>query len=201
MLLEALALDVADVRLSLARGLHFPAEHGGIACLSLMLDFIEHGTYPPWWEGAFVDTELRQREKTFDICKAAMVKAVVEVAGEEKNEDVLWDDSETDKPGGVLVFKMVEWLKAYAVAAGNEGINGKQPEGSITANRDDLAICASLALGNLSRRGQCHQESFRTGCLSANHQRNMRLFYLQHRTTWHQFLHHLLCCRCRPISK
>lgn len=77
-------------------------------------------------------------EKKFDICKAALIKAIVEVAGEEKNEDVLWDETEEDQPGGAFVCRMVEWIRSCA--------NGS------TAGRDDLVICATLSLGNLARR-------------------------------------------------
>ena len=98
MFLESLALDVEDFRLSLARGLHFPAEHDGVSCLSCMLSFVETGCYHPLWhEGDFPD--VKGHEKAFEICKGAMIKAIVEVSGEEKNEDVLWDEEDPEKPG------------------------------------------------------------------------------------------------------
>lgn len=99
-LIESLCIDVEDVRLSLARGLAFPdGEHGGVACLSDLLTFVDKGDYPPFWS---VESpgDLAAKEKAFDLGKAAIVKAIVEVAGEEKNTDTLWDDSEPDKPGG-----------------------------------------------------------------------------------------------------
>ncbi|KIM87000.1 hypothetical protein PILCRDRAFT_815433 [Piloderma croceum F 1598] len=133
--LESLSLDVEDVRLSLARGVPFPAEHNGVLCLSNILDFIEKGDYPPLWSSSDIDAGL---EKKFDICKAALIKAIVEVAGEDKNEDVLWDETEADHPGGQFVCRMVNWIKTYA--------------GRGTADRDDLVICATLSLGNLARR-------------------------------------------------
>lgn len=135
-LLESLALDSEDVRLSLARGVPFPAEHNGVPCLSNILDFIERGDYPPLWSSSVIDSGL---EKKFDICKAALIKAIVEVAGEDKNEDVLWDETEEERPGGAFVCRMVHWIKTYT--------------GGSTAVRDDLIICASLSLGNLARRG------------------------------------------------
>lgn len=146
-LIESLSLDVEDVRLSLARGLSFPAEHGGVPCLSAMLDFIECGSYSPLW---YVDDEVPQserkrREKAFDICKAAVIKAVVEVSGEERNEEVLWDDSVVGKPGGEFVSRMVDWIKRYVTDKENAGNE---------VDRDDLVICATLSLGNLSRRGR-----------------------------------------------
>jgi hypothetical protein len=156
MLIESLALDIEDVRLSLARGFNFPAEHNGIPCLNSMLDFIENGDYHPlWYTDSEVDeVEQKKRERSFDICKAAIIKVVVEVAGEDKNEEVLWDDSEK---GGDFVKRMVAWIKGYAAGRSE----GKVPEGFIEGPgsdpnlriRDDLVICASLSLGNLSKRG------------------------------------------------
>jgi hypothetical protein len=89
------------------------------------------------WSSSGLDSGF---EKKFDICKAALIKAIVEVAGEDKNEEVLWDETEEDQPGGLFVGRMVHWIKAYA--------------GGGTAGRDDLIICATLSLGNLARRGQ-----------------------------------------------
>ncbi|KAJ7063257.1 hypothetical protein C8F01DRAFT_1132210 [Mycena amicta] len=146
-LIESLSLDVEDVRLSLARGLNFPAEHGGVSCLCTILDFIEKGDYPVFWQSAFPEAERKRRERVFDNCKAALIKSVVEVAGEERNEDVLWDDSEENKPGGEFVCRMVHLIEKY-VADTEESVPGKDS----FAGRDDLVICASLSLGNLARR-------------------------------------------------
>lgn len=143
--LESLALDVEDIRLSLGRGFVFPAEHQNIPCLSLMLNFIEQGSYAPLWyvqhETSLDDSEVRGREKAFDDCKAAVIKAVVEVSGEEKNADVVCDDSEETYPGGRFVCRMVNWIRAFVSA------------GSCGNLRDDMVICATLALGNLTRKG------------------------------------------------
>ncbi|KAI0637070.1 hypothetical protein C8Q77DRAFT_1095851 [Trametes polyzona] len=137
-LIESLCLDVEDVRLSLARGLTFPdGEHGGVACLSELLTFVEKGDYPPYWSSESPG-ERAAKEKGFDLGKGALVKAIVEVAGEEKNTDTLWDDSEADKPGGAFVSRMVEWIRTHKSL--KEG------------NRDDLIICATLSLGNICRR-------------------------------------------------
>lgn len=135
-LLESLTMDVEDIRLSLARGLSFPAEHGGVACLSEMLTFIEYGApfYPP-------DSDQASREKFFGQCKAAVVRAVVEVAGDEKNIDVLWDESDSNLPGGEFVGKLISWIKIHK--------NIKE------GGRDDLVICATISLGNILRRGMC----------------------------------------------
>jgi hypothetical protein len=143
-LLEALALDDEDVRLSLARGTSFPDEHGGVRCLGEMLEFIEHGDYHPLWKD--LPGDGAQRERTFDFCKAALIKAIVEIAGEEKNVDVLWDDSDEKQPGGALVGQMAQWIKKH-----------KDLKDS---NRDDLLVCATLTLGNLLRHGASHPLSF-----------------------------------------
>ncbi|KAJ7097972.1 hypothetical protein B0H15DRAFT_823645 [Mycena belliarum] len=150
-LIESLSLDVEDVRLSLARGLNFSAEHGGVPCLCTILDFIENGDYPPFWQTALPEADRKRREKVFDNCKAALIKSVVEVAGEERNEDVLWDDSEDNKPGGEFVCRMVHLLKKY-VADMDRAMPGAGVAKDSYAGRDDLAICASLSLGNLARR-------------------------------------------------
>ena len=133
-LLESLSLDVEDVRLSLARGLTFPDEHDGVPCLSDMLNFLDCGEYPPWWAG---DPDRAGYERSFENCKAGIIKAVVEVAGEQKNTDILWDESEDDKPGGEFVSWMIRWIRK-ADQKGKEG----------------LVICATLAVGNLVRRGE-----------------------------------------------
>ncbi|KAH7916041.1 hypothetical protein BJ138DRAFT_1229379, partial [Hygrophoropsis aurantiaca] len=144
--IESLALDVEDVRLSLARGFQFPAEHNGVPCLSSMLDFIETGNYAPLWyvqddnnlENGL--SEVRSKEKAFDDCKAAVIKAVVEVSGEDKNVDVLCDDSDEERPGGDFVSRLVGWIRSFV------------GEGNHSNARDDLVICATLSLGNLTRR-------------------------------------------------
>ncbi|KAG9318442.1 hypothetical protein JVU11DRAFT_533 [Chiua virens] len=142
--IESLALDVEDIRLSLARGFVFPAEHQNIPCLSAILDFIEQGSYAPLWyvqhDTGLDDSEVRSQEKAFDDCKAAVIKAVVEVSGEEKNTDVLCDDSEEIYPGGKFISRMVNWVRVFVTAGSHGNL------------RDDMVICATLALGNLTRR-------------------------------------------------
>jgi hypothetical protein len=139
-LLEALCLDAEDIRLSLARGVSFPdGEHGGVRCIEELCAFMERGSYPPYWAFESPQEQARRR-KAFDFCKAALVKGLVEVAGEEKNTDVLWDDSEKEKPGGSLVSILVSWIKEHKSLG---------PEA-----REDLLICATLCLGNLVRRGR-----------------------------------------------
>lgn len=136
--IESMSMDDEEVRLSLARGLTFPSEHGGIPCLSDMLAFVDRGDYPPYWSED--PTEKAARQKGFDHCKAAIIKSIVELAGEEKNTDVLWDDSDPEKPGGEFVNTLVHWIRTHK--------NIK------ATNRDDLLICATLSIGNLVRHGK-----------------------------------------------
>lgn len=136
-ILESMAMDNEEVRLSLARGINFPEEHGGIPCLADMLAFVDRGDYPPYWSD---DPERASYEKGFDRCKAATIKSIVELAGEEKNTDVLWDDSDATKPGGVFIDTMVQWIRKHKSLKETE--------------RDDLIICATLSIGNLVRHGQ-----------------------------------------------
>jgi hypothetical protein len=143
-LIESLALDEQDVRLSLARGLDQPAEHDGIPCFKQMIEFIERGIVSPDWAGAWPSEEVERKRKSFGVFKGAIIKAVVEVTGEEKNEEVIWDTSDETNPGGTFISKMVQWLSIYA---------NDEATHEVLEDREDLAICASLSLGNLTRRG------------------------------------------------
>lgn len=164
MLIESLALDVDDIRVSLARGSQSPTEHNDIPCLSVILDFIEQASYPTSWTYAALDeTDRKHKEKTFNICKAALIKAVVEVAGEDRNADILWDSSKSEIPGGNFVHKMVDWLKRYVKDLDNTTPEHFSSTQSIF-DREDMVICASLSLGNLARQGQSFKPS-ETGVL------------------------------------
>jgi hypothetical protein len=139
-LIESLSLDIEDFRLELTRMTCYPSSKQPLPCISIIMDFIESGSYPPLWGSSIFDEVARTgKEKAFDICKAALVKAVVEVFGEEKNEEILWKSGDLEIPGGEFVKRMVDWIKQYA---------------DVESNRDDLAICASLSLGNLTRKGE-----------------------------------------------
>jgi hypothetical protein len=138
-LIESLSLDIEDFRLELARMTCYPSNQP-LSCISIIMDFIEKGSYPPLWRSSIFEEVARTaKEKAFDICKAALIKAVVEVFGEEKNEEILWKSGDLENPGGEFVRRMVDWIKQYA---------------DVQSNRDDLAICASLSLGNLTRKGE-----------------------------------------------
>lgn len=145
-LIESFALDVEDFRLELARATCYPEKDKPVRCFHALVQFIEEGSYPDLWKNPlFEESERKAWEKRFDNCKGALIKAFVEVFGEEKNEDELWKSANTDKPGGDLVATMVEWIKSYA--------NRPRLNGSSTTIRDDMTICASLSLGNLTRKG------------------------------------------------
>ncbi|KAF8959042.1 hypothetical protein BDZ97DRAFT_2045486 [Flammula alnicola] len=142
-LIESLSLDVEDFRLELARASCYPEDTKAVPCLTTILHFIEYGAYPPLWKSPiFDDADRKNKEKAFDICKAALIKSVVEVFGEEKNEDVLWNDSDPAHPGGLFVERFVQWIKGYIETV----------EARSGSYRDDMAICASLSLGNLVRK-------------------------------------------------
>ena len=135
--LERLALDFEEVKVALARGYVSP-ENGSDSTLARMLAFIEHGAYPPFWSDV-AQEELEKMQKGFDMCKAAVIRAVVEVAGDDKNTTVLWDKSKEGKPGGEFVDTMVRWIRTHKDLDKSE--------------RDDLLVCALVNLGNLCRNG------------------------------------------------
>lgn len=149
-LFESLALDVEEFRHDLAQKTCYAGKNNSISCLNAVLQFIEHGSYPPIWRNPiFDDADREAKEKGFAICKAALIKAVVEVFGEGKNDDVLWTDTDSSQPGGPIVSTMVRWIQEHARTPLTTGL--KQSE---TLARDDMAICASLSLGNLARKGE-----------------------------------------------
>jgi hypothetical protein len=139
-LIESLSLDIEDFRLELARMTCYPTSNQLLPCISIIMNFIENGSYPLLWRSSIFEEVARTaKEKAFDICKAALIKAVVEVFGEEKNEEILWKSGDLENPGGEFVRRMVDWIKQYT---------------DVQSNRDDLVICASLSLGNLTRKGK-----------------------------------------------
>jgi hypothetical protein len=108
-----------------------------------MLEFVEKGQYAPLWyvqsETGLEGGDVSKKEKAFDDCKAAVIKAVVEVSGDDRNLDLLWDDSDDSRPGGEFVSRMIDWIRAFVSDGDND--------------RDDLVICATLSLGNITRGG------------------------------------------------
>lgn len=142
-LVESSSLDVDDVRLALARGM---AENAQPPCFSTLLDFVESADYPPSWRDENVPPEdvIRWR-RSVDLCKTAVIKAVVEVAGDEDNIDVLWNARTLENS---LVPRLLKWLKV-------------EHDKGVDSARDDVVICASLCLGNLARRGK--QDAYVSG--------------------------------------
>jgi hypothetical protein len=140
MTLESLSLDSESIRTAIAGSL---APGTSESALRWILDFVENGDPPP-----YADESGKQRErwmKSLGWCKAALIKAIVTIAGDEKSIRDLWDAESAAKggyPGGWFVEHMRRWVKAFsAPLPGTEIV------------RDDLTICGTLSLGNLARTG------------------------------------------------
>ncbi|TFK76491.1 hypothetical protein BDN72DRAFT_885218 [Pluteus cervinus] len=147
-LIESLSLDVEEVRHSLAKGWRDPGEHRGVPCFSIILDFVEHGMYPPIW--SYISESRRQaNEKVLGMCKGALIKAVVEVAGEDNSDELLWDWNVQDKAQNGFISRLVGWITSYVEDLERPA---GSPPASDSPNRDDLVICASLSLGNIARK-------------------------------------------------
>lgn len=138
MLLESLTLDSEAIRLALASD----ASH-----LRTILRFIEFAQpLPDWRTTDSTGKDKTQWDKTVGLCKGAVIKALVTVAGEDKAVSKLWDDTKLDggsqtAPGGWFVAAMLAWIRQYRNVDPSDA-------------RDDLVICATLTLGNLARRGK-----------------------------------------------
>ncbi|KZO95175.1 hypothetical protein CALVIDRAFT_483060 [Calocera viscosa TUFC12733] len=138
MSLESLALDLPEVRQLLGRS---AASHStGTSYLAEIIRFVEQIQAPPYWS-EHPEKDRKRWEKTLVFCKAAAVKAVIAVSGEDANLDVLWN--EQDESGGWFVKTMLRWIRSY------------KPRSKASVNEedgyDDMAICGTLALGNLAR--------------------------------------------------
>ncbi|KAF8344201.1 uncharacterized protein EI90DRAFT_3028678 [Cantharellus anzutake] len=107
--------------------------------LTQLLVFIERGEPPSYWNDES-ENERKGWGKTFGFCKGAIIRGIVNLAGEEAQVNVLW--GQNDPLGGWFVQKMVHWIKDYPAA-----VEARRDE-----ERDDLVICATLCLGNLARR-------------------------------------------------
>ena len=127
-LIEGMTMDIEVVRFDLAGGM---AEGEEPSCLALMLDFVESAEYLPFWEDGVSTEEVKRRKRAVDFCKTAIIRSIVEVAGEDSNSDALWRDSVQES---VFVSRLLGWLQA-------------------THTHYDLVICATLSLGNLVRQG------------------------------------------------
>ncbi|KAF8520236.1 hypothetical protein BU17DRAFT_46922 [Hysterangium stoloniferum] len=129
--LESLAIDSEDVQDFFARSTDRSSESDPGPLLRQIVDFVEFGDYPPTWKEES-PIERDKLSKAFDMCKAAVIKTVVEVSGAPACIDALWD---LDRPDGWFISRMIGWVKSNANGA-----------------RDDLVICGALSLGNLARK-------------------------------------------------
>ncbi|KAJ1309709.1 hypothetical protein OPQ81_006474 [Rhizoctonia solani] len=135
-LLESLTLDSEVARLAVASN----ANH-----LRTIIRFIEFAQpLPEWRTSDSTGKDKAKWEKTVGLCKGAVIKALVTVAGEDKAISNLWDDTKLyggnqAAPGGWFVAAMLAWIKQYRNVDPSDA-------------RDDLVICATLVLGNLARR-------------------------------------------------
>lgn len=134
-LLESATMDVEDVRTSLARGL---STNERPHCFSTMLDFIEQAQYPHEWVNSIVNHgEVAKMKRVLDLCKTAVIRAVVEVSGEDDNLNILWDIRREESG---FISRLLRWIKeAHDVKSDTV--------------KDDLVICATLCLGNMVRGG------------------------------------------------
>ncbi|CCO33297.1 hypothetical protein BN14_07371 [Rhizoctonia solani AG-1 IB] len=135
-LLESLALDSEAIRLAIASDANL---------LRIIIRFIEFAQpLPEWRTNDSTGKDQAKWDKKVGLCKGAVIKALVIVAGEDKAISNLWDNTKLDggnqaAPGGWFVAAMLAWIKQYRNADPSDA-------------RDDLVICATLALGNLARR-------------------------------------------------
>ena len=109
--------------------------------LTQLLRFIERGeSLSDWSEES--ESDRKGWEKTLGFCKGAIIRGIVNLAGEEGQFNVLWGQNGPHE--GWFVQKMIHWIKDYPAA-----VEARRDE-----ERDDLAICATLCLGNLARKGR-----------------------------------------------
>jgi hypothetical protein len=139
--LEGLTLDSLTVRVALGQA---PAPHPAFPApnpLLILQNFVEHGDLPPDYLSKESEAERKRLQKIVPTCKAAVIKVIVEVAGEDKNMEPMWagrseDDGKVSVPEGWFVKEMLGWIRKL----------------KDLGSRDDLVICASLSLGNLARK-------------------------------------------------
>ncbi|KAF8744176.1 small GTPase mediated signal transduction, partial [Rhizoctonia solani] len=137
-LLESLALDSEVIRLAIASDANL---------LRIILRFIEFAQpLPEWRTNDSTGKDNAKWDKKVGLCKGAVIKALVTVAGEDRAISSLWDDTKLDggnqaAPGGWFVAAMLAWIKQYRNVDPSDA-------------RDDLVICATLTLGNLARRDE-----------------------------------------------
>jgi len=137
MALEGLALDSETARVALASG----------TLLKSLIEFVEFADYPASWSKA-LESDRQSWEKNFDICKGALIKAVVAVAGETRNFVSLWSAEQEEaqvsdasaRPTSWFATRMLQWISLHSADVKSGG-----------KAREDLVICGTLCLGNLAR--------------------------------------------------
>lgn len=134
-LLESLAIDSENIQKLIGQSITSADLEDGLGpLLKDLTNFVELGDCPPYWS-LEIPSERQKHIKSFEMCKAAVIKTIVEVAGCPSSMDILWDFSQ---PSGWFVSSMIKWVKL-----------------DFKDERNDLRlICATLSLANLSRRGE-----------------------------------------------
>jgi hypothetical protein len=139
---EALPLTEDEVRTSL-----LSTKTGSGSPLKDILQFVEDGSPPPYLEKES-KYDVDRWHKSFGLSKGGIVKAVVNISGEEPNLEILWDGADgKSEQGGWFVQRMVELIRSQSALWGSNG------------QRDDLIICATLVLGNMARTGRYLQRT------------------------------------------
>jgi hypothetical protein len=137
-ILESLSLDSEAARVAMASD----------DVLKPLVRFIEADSYLKSWDKvAIADRETMQ--KSFDICKQAVITTLTSITGETRNSDTLWVSAKgdtpvvaTSDPSSWFATKMLQWISLYS---------GDLKKGSDV--REDLVICGTLCIGNLVREG------------------------------------------------
>ncbi|KAG8899378.1 hypothetical protein FRB99_006760 [Tulasnella sp. 403] len=142
MIIESLALDSEAARVEWATTRNPESTPTERSLLESLVDFIEKAYPPPYWSSTASPEKRKVWEDKLALSKAAVIKAVIAIAAEDKNLDVLWDAKSEDYPGGWFVQRMVGWIKGVQLGSTDAPDQG----------RDDLVICATLSLGNLARK-------------------------------------------------
>ncbi|GAA5953033.1 hypothetical protein JCM3765_003039 [Sporobolomyces pararoseus] len=136
-LLEGLTLD-HDIHKQTISLSSYDSSSPSPSLLYRLLEFIECASPPTEWTKN--QEEKKRLEKTFEVVKAATIRAVVEGMNDDKVMHELWklEGSGGGKGGNWLVEKLVSWLE-------QESKGGK---------REDLMVCASHMLAGLGRSDQ-----------------------------------------------
>jgi len=141
-LLEGLALDheIHKQTISLSS---YDSTSPSPSLLYRLLEFVEFASPPSEWTRN--EEEKKRLAKTFEVVKAATVRAVVEGMNDDKVMHELWKLGGEAKGGNWLIEKLVGWLD----------------EESKGWKREDLMVCASHMLAGLGRSGNVALVPFR----------------------------------------